>query len=270
MQLSEMEKFVFFGSGLLMFYMRIIMIACDYHYSEANYVSSFKDWFKSKEKSILIDIFKSLILDIFINISACIGIIFFCGFLLNFFLPFESFNLGSVLFAVILTLTICIFIYFLAGLYNLHPAMRVILFICLIGSAIFFNHYIRSYESKISYTTNTVVTTEERELLYLYNIPVQNISGNISGRKSNISGEISTLNEIPYWYINQDGDGVYGTADANNSKIVSIDEETTPYVEIEKHQDISIYENNNNGERREETISETFYYTFYLPESIIY
>ena len=51
---------------------------------------------------------------------------------------------------------------------------------------------------------------------------------------------------------------------------MSIDEETTPYVEIEKHQDISIYENNNNGERREETISETFYYTFYLPESIIY
>lgn len=245
---------------IIMILMRIILLYTKYDYDK-DYITCFNDCFVSKKKPVL--------LDIFMNIMACIVVVFVGGTLVSLFIPFEFSNLKYVVIPFILTLLIYFCLYYFSGLYHFHPIMRVIFFICFIASSIFFKHQLEDYFSKISSDTVIYETTEERELLFFNNIPIQNISGNISGGRFNISGEISTSNEIPYWYINQDGNGVYGSADANNSKIIFIDEDITPYVEIKKHQEVSIYENNNNGERREETISETFYYTFYLPKSIM-
>lgn len=61
---------------------------------------------------------------------------------------------------------------------------------------------------KIEYV-KIIEWAERRELLYFCNIPVQNVSGQINGSTGilggNVSGEISTTDELTYLYVGADG-----------------------------------------------------------------
>ena len=114
--------------------------------------------------------------------------------------------------------------------------------------------------------TQTVVESEERrELLYFCNIPVQNTSGTISRSR----GTIQTTDNLTYWYLNENGEGTFDSALAENSNIVFLEESQSPYVEIVVYSTKIISKNHNNG--TEETTTEKTWaeYKFYLPKTIM-
>ena len=59
-------------------------------------------------------------------------------------------------------------------------------------------------------------------------IPVQNTSGTISRSR----GTIQTTDNLTYWYLNENGEGTFDSALAENSNIVFLEESQSPYVEI--------------------------------------
>lgn len=126
------------------------------------------------------------------------------------------------------------------------------------------------YNLNIKTTTETVTESkEERNILYIGNIPIQNVSGEIYGSRYHISGEITTSDEIPYWYLNQNGDGVYDTAESTSSKIKFIEEGEVSRVEIIIYATQKIIRNNNNGTEKISTIKKWKEYTFFVPKYIM-
>lgn len=127
--------------------------------------------------------------------------------------------------------------------------------------------YIPEYQYAKNFTKETNVVEQKqdtRELIMFNEIPVQNISG-----YSSIGiGSIYTTDEITYWYLNEQNEGLYDTAIADNSKIVFISDEEKPVVEIIEKQEQLITKNNNDGTETVEVIKKTYEYVFYLPESL--
>lgn len=135
-----------------------------------------------------------------------------------------------------------------------------------------------NYNNNIEDINETVVVGEqENQLLYFCNIPVQQVSGSISGDVSGsifwvdgeISGSISTSEELPYWYLNGNGDGKYNSVPTNSSKIRFIEENEKPYVEVITYRKQIRTVNHNNGEESTVTESEWKEYIFYLPQAIM-
>lgn len=133
------------------------------------------------------------------------------------------------------------------------------------------------YSSNIEITEKTaVVQSQENELVAFENVPVQSVSGSISGEISGtflytngeISGSITTSDKVQYMYINHDGDGEYGSAPTEKSKIRFIEENEVPHLEITTCQKQKITVNHNNGKTTNEVESEWKEYIFYLPKSI--
>jgi len=133
------------------------------------------------------------------------------------------------------------------------------------------------YSSNIEITEETaIVQSQENELVSFENVPVQSVSGSISGEISGsflytngqISGSITTSDKVQYMYINHDGDGEYGSAPTEKSKIRFIEENEVPHLEITTCQKQKITVNHNNGKTTNEVESEWKEYIFYLPESI--
>ena len=150
-----------------------------------------------------------------------------------------------------------------------------ILVVTIVGSIILILniHYI----SNIEITEETaIVQSQENELVSFENVPVQSVSGSISGEISGsflytngqISGSITTSDKVQYMYINHDGDGEYGSAPTEKSKIRFIEENEVPHLEITTCQKQKITVNHNNGKTTNEVESEWKEYIFYLPESI--
>ena len=127
--------------------------------------------------------------------------------------------------------------------------------------------FIPEYQYAKNFTRKTNVVEQKqdtRELIMFNEIPVQNISG-----YSSIGiGSIYTTDEITYWYLNEQNEGLYDTAIADNSKIVFISDEEKPVVEIIEKQEQLITKNNNDGTETVEVIKKTYEYVFYLPESL--
>ena len=113
---------------------------------------------------------------------------------------------------------------------------------------------------------------QERQLLYFCNIPVQEISGTISGSSfvgtGSVSGEITTTENLPYWYLNQKGEGVYDSVSAKSSKIVFIEDNKLPYVEIISYATQTITINHRNGTEKIATDKTWTEHVFYLPKEI--
>lgn len=139
---------------------------------------------------------------------------------------------------------------------------------------------IYSHMQYIKANTDIVADTavekqEERKLLYFCNVPVQDVSGKISGDwilgNGSVSGDISTLDELSYWYMNKNNEGFYDTAPAKYSHIVFIKEDETPYVEICSY--YKFEKSINNIDQTEKIVEGTekrwTEYTFYLPEKIM-
>lgn len=147
----------------------------------------------------------------------------------------------------------------------------VVFIVSIIGWSIPICQYNRNIET----TTQTVVKSQKkRKLLYFCNIPVQEISGTISGSSilgsGQISGQITTSDNLPYWYLDGNGEGAFDSVPATKSKIVFIDDNQSPYVEIVVYSTQKISKNNNNGTEKT-TIEGTTWteYKFYLPKAIM-
>lgn len=135
-----------------------------------------------------------------------------------------------------------------------------------------------NYQNNIEENNETIVVNEqENKLLYFCNIPVQQVSGSIYGDVSGtilwvdgeISGSISTSEELPYWYLNGKGEGEYNSVPTNSSKIRFIEESEKPYVEVITYRKQTRTVNHNNGEETTVTESEWKEYIFYLPQAIM-
>lgn len=139
-----------------------------------------------------------------------------------------------------------------------HTALEYVCFVLvfIIASGGWYYQYQR-YNSNIETINETVIiVTAKRNLLYFCNVPVQNVSGEISGNMSgsffgssgSVSGEITTTDNITYWYENEAGEGIFASSPANVSKIRFIEEGETPYVEINSYRAQTRTVNNNKGE----------------------
>lgn len=137
-----------------------------------------------------------------------------------------------------------------------------------------FTNYFNNFEN---INETIVVDEKEQQLLYFCNIPVQQVSGSISGDVSGsilwidgeISGSISTSEKLPYWYLNENGDGKYNSVPTNSSKIKFIGEGEKPRVEVITYREQTRRINHNNGEEITAIESEWKEYIFYLPEAIM-
>lgn len=140
---------------------------------------------------------------------------------------------------------------------------RVILKISFVISIVGWIGIFYIYDLDIEVVTETFTETEERELLSFNNIPIKDVSGHI-GR---FHGEITSTDEIPYWYLDDNNEGIYGSAPPSDSKIKLVEDDETSYLEIVTSTTVTTEYNNYNGTQRtlnEETSEE---YKFYLPQS---
>ena len=144
-----------------------------------------------------------------------------------------------------------------------HIIFIVVFIISIIGWTIPICNYNRNIE-EIEITT--ISSTEERNLLYFCNIPVQEVSGEISGSNFNVSGNISTSDELPYWYINEKNEGKYDSSEATYSTIIFISEEENPHVEIISYSTDIKTINHNNGKEKTKNEKKWKEYIYYLPE----
>ncbi|MGN1301618.1 MAG: hypothetical protein ACI4U9_03745, partial [Clostridia bacterium] len=150
----------------------------------------------------------------------------------------------------------------------------VVFIVSIIGWTIPISKHNIEYYQNIEVTTETImVQDQKRQLLYFCNIPVQEISGSVSGSSSfgfgSVSGKTSTSNELPYWYANENGEGKYDSALASSSTIVFIEDGEKPYVEIITSRNQTTTTNHNNGTESITTNSEWTQYIFYLPEAVM-
>lgn len=126
---------------------------------------------------------------------------------------------------------------------------------------------ISKYNTNIETIEETIVEKEERQLLYFNNIPVQEISGySFAG-----TGGTSTKNELPYWYLDKSGKGVYDSVSAKIAKLTFIEDDESPYLEISYYSIKTTTINHNNGKEKTRTRTDKTRteYNFYLPKSIM-
>ena len=141
-------------------------------------------------------------------------------------------------------------------------------------SVVFWTIPINNYNKNIETTTEIITTsTEERELLYFNNIPVQNVSGHIEGSSTlfagSVSGNVTTTDEIPYWYIDKEGNGKYDKAPATSSTLNIASENENPYVKITSYSKQEKTTDHNTGKEDIEVLTTWKEYIFYLPEEVM-
>ncbi len=151
---------------------------------------------------------------------------------------------------------------------------HVIFFMTFIVSFFFWCNYINTYEAKIETTTELVETTQERELLMFYEIPVQQVSGSVSGSSfigsGSVSGSIFTTDTVPYVYLNEAGNGKWDSAPAADSEIVFITEEGgAPKIVIVTYTEKTIRIDHNVEQKSVTDEKSWTKYYFYLPKSVI-
>ncbi|MBQ8044486.1 MAG: hypothetical protein IJ272_10170 [Clostridia bacterium] len=164
--------------------------------------------------------------------------------------------------------------YFVLGLYKEDRFwVHTIFVVTFIVSIVLWAIPIGNYNYNIDYKEETSSSTEEYDLYYFCNIPVQQVSGNIDGSSflgiGNVSGNISTSEELPYWYDNGSGEGLYDSVSADEAKIIFIQDGETPFVRIITYCKKEIEVDNNVGE---ESITEETYwkiYEFHLPREVM-
>ncbi len=201
------------------------------------------------------------------------------------FLPFEGWSElgfgGKIGVVLILSLFIGIpaFLTYVVGALVLgferfsEEYSHLIFLLTFVLSICFWCDYIDKYDAKIEITTEVVESTEERELICFYEIPVQQVSGSVSGSSTifsgSVSGDVFTIDTVPYVYLNGEGNGSWDSAPAKDSEIVFIAEKEAPKIVIVTtiQKTIKIDHNVN-----ESTVTDTkswVKYYFYLPKSIV-
>lgn len=204
----------------------------------------------------------------------------------------QKYKLTTEVILVIVVSLFCIFCigaigYWILGLEEAWEAFEIrdiivdrtsIFYVCIfiLGAGIWTGIWpgtLNNYYNNIEKVEETIIIREERQLISFCNIPVQEISGSISGSSvlgtGSIKGNISTSNELPYWYMNENGEGEYDSAIADNSKIIFFNDNQKPYIEIIVYRNQSKTINHNNGKEDIYVKSETVEYIFHLPEEVM-
>ena len=135
-------------------------------------------------------------------------------------------------------------------------------------------NYINTYEAKIETTTEVVETTQERELVMFYEIPIQQVSGSVSGSSfigsGSVSGSVFTTDSVPYVYVTENGNGKWDSAPAADSEIVFITEEgATPKILIVTYTEKTIRIDHNIEEKSVTDEKSWTKYYFYLPRAVV-
>jgi hypothetical protein len=175
---------------------------------------------------------------------------------------------------VVIAIYVCIYYFLNLEFFEEYKKLRMLFVMVYILSIVGWSIPICHYNSNIEKISQTIIKSEDkRTLLYFYNIPVQKISGKISGGSilgtGTVSGNIKTSDNIQYWYFNQNGEGVFNSVLASDSKIDFIDNDQSAYVEIIVYAEQCVYKNHNNGTENVFTHKTWTEYTFYLPEAIM-
>lgn len=209
---------------------------------------------------------------VFICISLVGGIVvakFLCSYVAN---PNIKSHIVGMVFAGGLTYYVG---WWILGLNHFEKSSSQICFVVVfIISVVCWTAQINNYNENIEKTTEIVTTsTVERKLLYFNNIPVQNVSGHIEGSSNifvgSVSGNVKTTDEIPYWYIDKEGNGKYGKAPAASSTLNIASENDSPYLKITSYSKQEKTTNHNTGEEHVEVLTTWKEYIFYLPEEVM-
>lgn len=131
-----------------------------------------------------------------------------------------------------------------------------------------------NYANNIEYKEETGISnTQEYDLYYFCNIPVQQVSGNISGSSflgnGNVSGKISTSEQLPYWYDDGSGKGLYNSVAADKSQIIFIEDGEIPFIRIITHYKKEFRIDNNVGEQTVNKEDTWTTYEFHLPKQVM-
>lgn len=143
-----------------------------------------------------------------------------------------------------------------------------------IASIVLWTIPISNYNSNIDYKEETgISSTQEYDLYYFCNIPVQQVSGNMSGSSflgnGSFSGNISTSEQLPYWYDDGSGNGLYDSASASASQIIFIEDGETPFIRIITHYQKQIEVDNNVGKESVNKENTWITYEFHLPKEVM-
>ena len=122
-----------------------------------------------------------------------------------------------------------------------------------------------------------VVNQQKKQILNFNNIPLSKVSGSISGNVSGsilhvdgeISGSITTEEEVSYVYVNDDGDGKYDSAPTKSSTLRFVEKNEKYYVEVLTYRKQRRTVNHNNGQETVVVENEWKEYIFYLPQEIM-
>lgn len=159
------------------------------------------------------------------------------------------------------------------GLYELENDKIQIAFIAIfIISVIGWTIPMCYYNMNIETATVVESTEEDRQLLSFCNIPVQSVSGEISGSSTifsgSVSGSISTADNLPYWYVGKENKGEYDSAEAKSSYLNFIGDDENPHVKVIYYVEKEVTTNHNNGHVKSEETASWIEYEFYVPESV--
>lgn len=165
--------------------------------------------------------------------------------------------------------------YFILGLYHFDCGLSKTIFILtFIVSIVFWFFPINKYNQNIE-IVNEVVKEQKQEnkLLYFCNVPVQKISGDVSGSSffgsGSVHGDISTYDQIPYWYLDFNNQGSYSSVSADASKLIFIENQDTPMVKIIDCCLKKFSVNHNNGKKKVVEEKNWTEYHFYVPKEIM-
>lgn len=201
------------------------------------------------------------------------------------FLPFEGWNglgfggkVGVVLMLAFVIGIPAILTYavgaFVLGFEKFSESYSHLIFLLtFVLSICFWCDYIDKYDANIETTTEIVESTEERELIFFYEIPVQQVSGSVSGSSTifsgSVSGDIFTVDTVPYVYLNDQGNGSWDSAPAKDSEIIFIAEKEAPKIVIVTTTEKTIKIDHNVDESTVTDTKSWIKYYFYLPKTIV-
>lgn len=146
---------------------------------------------------------------------------------------------------------------------------HTIFFLTFLVSVFGWCHYLNDYNVNIEYVIEESQETYERELVFFYDIPMQEISESTLETSGQNSGYVFTVDEVPYVYLNEEGNGVWDFVPAEDSEIVFITEKGAPKLVIVTNISKEIKIDHNTDETS--VVKEDYWnkYYFYLPRTLI-
>lgn len=181
---------------------------------------------------------------------------------------------GCLLFFVLPAFLTYVVGYWIMGLCRYTKKYSQLIFVVtFLVSIIFFCNYIGKCDANVEITIETEQVTEERELIFFHEIPLQDISGELQGNftrgNGEVSGEIFSKDTVTYLYFNEEGKGEWDFAPVENADITFITEQDTPKVVVVTNISKEIRKDSNTGKTEVLTENTSYEYHFYLPRILI-